>query len=130
MTRLRGRRVVMVVVRLIIAEPMFPADASARRTAASLRIPNSIAMATGSLAVHGPSAPVRRLPIASAGLGLTCYPLGWTPFASTRGRLDLELFDLGTDGRVIWSRTNTSSSQSTTVGMVLRRMVLPTSNPM
>jgi len=74
MTRLGGRRVVMVVVRLITAEPMSAADASARRTAASLRIPSSTATATGSLAVHGTSAAVSRFLIASARLGLTSNP--------------------------------------------------------
>ena len=31
---------------------------------------------------------------------------------------------------MVWSRGNTSSSQPITVGMVLARIVLPTSNPM
>src|ERR1700741_3310998 len=111
----------MVVVHLITAEPMSPADASARRTAASLRIPSSVATATSSLAVYGPSAPVRRFLIASAGLDRKRSPFAGAPFPWTGDCLDLGLFDRAAESRVPWSRLNTSSSQPMTVGMVLAR---------
>lgn len=43
--------------------------------------------------------------------------------------MDSGLFDWGTDGPPIWSWGRTASSQSRIVGMVLRRIALPTSKP-
>ena len=90
MTRLRCRHAVTVVVRLITAETMSLPDASARRIAASVRIPRSTPTAIVSLAVYGPSAPVRRSVIASAGLRLTGYP-----FRVNTVRLDAWAFGCG-----------------------------------
>ena len=61
---------------LITAQPMSPADASVRRTAASLRIPSSIARAQGSLVVHVPSAPVRRSLLPQRDLDSPVIPQG------------------------------------------------------